>query len=252
MSAHNGMVVHDGPENPEGLSAQRRLDLKSLQPPGAAAAAAIDAIMKMQAGGSAPALDELKELMLRTLSTHSRGERKDNEVAGVEPLHHRQLAGDAGAALRLRGRCRSDDDDSVRRLHRTRESSDYHWDRDTLTHLVNTLPAELLAVIEHPALWQRWLLKLIAKGYFADAPVCSEEHDRRVKAAMVRFGTCIAHKIARTSASATMTDASPLQKETPLKSDSLPRMTGCAPSLRARSKQHRPVQPTLFNLVELD
>lgn len=249
MSADNKMLVHDNPENPGERLAQGRLNLKSWRPP---AAEAIDAIMKMQAGGSAPALDELKELMLQTLSTQSRGERNDNGTVGAEPLHHRQLAGDAGAALRLRGRCRSDDDDSVSCLHRTREANDCHWDRDVFTRLVNTLPAELLAVMKHPALWQRWLVKLNAKGYFADAPVCSEEHDRRVKAAMVRFGACIAHKLDQTLASASVAGASPLQKEIVLKRDSLPRVTGCAPSVRARSTHYRPMQPNLYNLVELD
>ena len=150
---------------------------------------AMAAFSKINGGGAAPGVDDLRGLLMRTMQPGAfddpdtpnptrpavLGSMERIGAAGVAAVEKREreqraLAGGAGAALRPK----------------PPKGSDAMYGR-MLGRLIKRSSPDVQLVLRHPGLWERWVAKLDSKGFFAGAKEGTPEHDARVHAAMKKF-----------------------------------------------------------------
>ena len=148
--------------------------------------AALEAFAKMQSGGEAPGIDELRDLVTRTLADDPFA---DPDAAQKNPgvLSDMAKLGEAGVArVEAREQAAKEALDR-RRATRAALSQAQVVENKMMARVLRGSSADVQLLVRHPGLWERWLGKLRKRGFFDDAAEGSPAFDDRVRKALRAF-----------------------------------------------------------------
>jgi hypothetical protein len=146
--------------------------------------AALEAFAKMQSGGKAPGIDEVRELVCRTLRDDPFAD-PDKKDPGL--LSDMAKLGEAGVA-RVEAREKALAEASERRkATRDALSQAQVVENKMMARVLRGSSQDVQLLVRHPGLWERWLGKLRKRGFFDGVDEGSPEFDERVRKALRAF-----------------------------------------------------------------